>query len=80
MCRLRQVCNVYNRCGHAENMPDQLIQCEARNCKFSPNHPTSCKPPSCTKTCFQYRQYPEQFSPHIDAYCPKCAAKLGRAR
>ncbi|KAL1681036.1 hypothetical protein EV122DRAFT_275683 [Schizophyllum commune] len=68
MCRFRQVCNVYNRCGHAENLVGPPISAlSALNSPIA-NSPTNCK------------QYPEQFSPHIDAYCPKCAAKLGRSR
>ncbi|PBK92130.1 hypothetical protein ARMGADRAFT_900126, partial [Armillaria gallica] len=60
--------NVYLRCGHAEN----LVPCEQANCKFSPFHPANCRPPSCHQTCWQYRRYPEQYSPNIDGYCPSC--------
>ncbi|TRM56997.1 hypothetical protein BD626DRAFT_412681 [Schizophyllum amplum] len=79
MCRFRRVRNVFLRCGHAESLPDQLIECESTTCKFSPNHPPTCRPPTCTKTCWQYRQYPEQYSPNIDRYCPACAVALGRS-
>ncbi|KAL1755160.1 hypothetical protein FB107DRAFT_214238 [Schizophyllum commune] len=68
------VCHVYLLCGHVENMPDQLIMCTSRTCKFSPNHPSTCVPPECTRTCWQYRQYPEQYSPNLNAYCPTCSA------
>ncbi|TRM57161.1 hypothetical protein BD626DRAFT_225253 [Schizophyllum amplum] len=78
MCHWRRVRNVYLRCGHAENLPDQMIECGSRNCKFSPNHPPSCQPPRCTQTCAQYRLYPELYSPNIDGYCSECAARLGR--
>ncbi|KII89468.1 hypothetical protein PLICRDRAFT_41129 [Plicaturopsis crispa FD-325 SS-3] len=74
MCRWRQVCHVYLQCGHMVNVPDVLIQCDSRNCKFSPNHPADCKPPSCTRTCAQYRGYPEQYSPNINGLCPSCAS------
>ncbi|PBK64016.1 hypothetical protein ARMSODRAFT_893518, partial [Armillaria solidipes] len=48
------------------------IRCEQSTCRFSLFHPASCKPPACLKTCWQYRRYPEQYSPHIDSYCPSC--------
>ncbi|KAI0346808.1 hypothetical protein BDW22DRAFT_1321515, partial [Trametopsis cervina] len=51
------------------------IKCESTTCKFSPVHPPDCVPPSCSQTCWQYRQYPEQYSPHIGAVCPHCAAQ-----
>ncbi|KAI5824681.1 hypothetical protein K523DRAFT_252709 [Schizophyllum commune Tattone D] len=65
------VCHVYLLCGHVVNM----IRCTSRTCKFSPNHPSTCMPPRCTLTCWQYRQFPEQYSPNISSYCPSC---LGR--
>ncbi|KAJ7588410.1 hypothetical protein C8J56DRAFT_890204 [Mycena floridula] len=30
-------------------------------CKFSPNHPVSCVPPQCLRTCAQYRGYPQMY-------------------
>ncbi|KIK93449.1 hypothetical protein PAXRUDRAFT_145081 [Paxillus rubicundulus Ve08.2h10] len=48
------------------------IKCDLRHCKFSPKHPPNCVPPQCTKTCWQYRQYPQQYAPQIDNKCPKC--------
>ncbi|KAL1681011.1 NADP-dependent oxidoreductase domain-containing protein [Schizophyllum commune] len=57
MCHWRRVQNVYQRCGHVENM----IECGSSRCKFSAYHPPTCQPPSCTKTCLQYRTYPEHY-------------------
>ncbi|KAK0243007.1 hypothetical protein EDD85DRAFT_312722 [Armillaria nabsnona] len=64
--------NVYTRCGHGVTLPDQEIRCNLVNCKFSTTHPGHCRPPTCTKNCWQYRQYPQQYSPNIDGYCPQC--------
>ncbi|KAG2040325.1 hypothetical protein BDR03DRAFT_949643 [Suillus americanus] len=61
MCCWRHVRNVYLRCGHAFNLPDELITCDSSRCKFSPNHPATCLPPTCKQTCAQYRQYPQQY-------------------
>ncbi|KAK0190719.1 hypothetical protein F5146DRAFT_1045452 [Armillaria mellea] len=72
MCYYRQVRNVYTRCGHGVTLPDQEIRCNLVNCKFSTTHPGHCRPPTCTKNCWQYRQYPQQYSPNIDGYCPQC--------
>ncbi|PBK91109.1 hypothetical protein ARMGADRAFT_1111058 [Armillaria gallica] len=72
MCRRRQVRNIYTRCGHAYTLPEEYIQCEQSNCKFSLFHPASCKPPACLRTCW-HRRFPEQYSPHIDSYCPACS-------
>lgn len=72
MCCLRQVRNYYTRCGHGITLPDEEIKCDARDCKFSPNHPRHC--PQCKATCWQTRQYPQQYSPHLDAFCPDCIA------
>ncbi|KAK0210082.1 hypothetical protein DFS33DRAFT_1402003 [Desarmillaria ectypa] len=69
---LSSVRNIYLRCGHAVNLPEETVVCEQSNCKFSPFHPASCRPPSCQKTCWQYRRYPEQYNPNIDKYCPSC--------
>ncbi|KAF8802994.1 hypothetical protein BYT27DRAFT_7111079, partial [Phlegmacium glaucopus] len=63
-----RVCNIYLRCGHRI----QQILCGNAYCKFSPNHPPMCKPPACIRTCIQFHQFPEQYSPHIDRMCPYC--------
>ncbi|KAH7924072.1 hypothetical protein BV22DRAFT_1014025, partial [Leucogyrophana mollusca] len=63
--------NVYLRCGHAVNLSSQ-IPCDNQRCKFSPNHPRDCVLPQCKQTCWQYRQYPQQYSPNIDRLCPNC--------
>ncbi|KAK0473935.1 hypothetical protein IW261DRAFT_663191 [Armillaria novae-zelandiae] len=61
MCRRRQVRNVYLKCGHGENLPEEIIPCEQSNCRFSPFHPANCRPPTCHQTCWQYRRFPEQY-------------------
>ncbi|KAJ7582740.1 hypothetical protein C8J56DRAFT_955593 [Mycena floridula] len=71
MCRYRQVQNTYLRCGHSVRLPDQLIACDDRFCKFSARHPSNCGP-NCGTTCWQRKQFPEQYNPHIDNYCPSC--------
>ncbi|KAK0203361.1 hypothetical protein DFS33DRAFT_1330506 [Desarmillaria ectypa] len=76
MCRRRQVRNVYTRCGHTVNLPEEIIWCEQLNCKFSLFHPASCKPPDCLRTCWQYLRYPEQYSPNINGYCPSCSQAM----
>ncbi|PBK91095.1 hypothetical protein ARMGADRAFT_933202, partial [Armillaria gallica] len=53
--------NVYLRCGHTVNLPEEIIRCEQSTCRFSLFHPADCKPPACLKTCWQYRRYPEQY-------------------
>ncbi|KAH7930803.1 hypothetical protein BV22DRAFT_35138 [Leucogyrophana mollusca] len=72
MCHWRRVRNTYRRCGHAFDLPDEMIQCDNRYCKFSLTHPSTCVPPSCTASCWQYRQFPQQYNPQIDAFCPSC--------
>ncbi|KAJ4469459.1 hypothetical protein C8J55DRAFT_524013 [Lentinula edodes] len=71
MCRYRQVQNTYSRCGHVIREPDVLIPCADRFCKFSAYHPPDCGP-NCSKTCWQYRQFPEQYNPLINNVCPSC--------
>ncbi|KAJ3556107.1 hypothetical protein NM688_g2211 [Phlebia brevispora] len=73
MCKFRRVRNVYS-CGHGITLPEEEIRCDSEKCKFSPNHPATCVPPQCLRTCWQYHQFPELYSPHIDALCPTCAA------
>ncbi|TDL18945.1 hypothetical protein BD410DRAFT_727879, partial [Rickenella mellea] len=53
------------------------IHCVNPKCKFSPNHPIDCLPPYCLRTCWQCRQYPQNYAPQIDGYCPTCANKRG---
>ncbi|TFK76473.1 hypothetical protein BDN72DRAFT_852786 [Pluteus cervinus] len=36
------------------------IGCDDRYCKFSQAHPEDCGP-NCKTTCWQYRQFPEQY-------------------
>ncbi|KAF8980790.1 hypothetical protein BDQ17DRAFT_1380381 [Cyathus striatus] len=67
MCRLRQVVEIYALCGHRY----ALIRCEDRFCKFSVTHPGNCGP-DCRKTCWQYRQFPEQYDRTIQRLCPNC--------
>ncbi|OCH95520.1 hypothetical protein OBBRIDRAFT_745188 [Obba rivulosa] len=72
MCHWRRVRNHYKRCGHYIDLPDEMIQCDDRFCKFSTSHPRNCVPPRCTETCWQYRQFPQQYNPVIDSKCPVC--------
>ncbi|KAI4520633.1 hypothetical protein K523DRAFT_350796 [Schizophyllum commune Tattone D] len=74
MCHWRRVQNVYQRCGHVENMPEEMIECGSSRCKFSAYHPPTCQPPSCTKTCLQYRTYPEHYTLNKNAFCRACTA------
>ncbi|KAF7775897.1 hypothetical protein Agabi119p4_4290 [Agaricus bisporus var. burnettii] len=80
MCYWRRVRNVYKRCGHAQNMQDEEIKCDLMKCRFSPAHPAECQPPICKETCWQYRQYPQQYSPHIDRLCPDCEVSIMKRR
>ncbi|KAL4264983.1 hypothetical protein AB1N83_000310 [Pleurotus pulmonarius] len=75
MCYLRQVRNIYKRCNHGVTQPDEEIKCNLVNCKFSPHHPPDCQGQQCIRTCWQYRQFPQQYSPHIDKLCPACEAR-----
>ncbi|KAG7441202.1 uncharacterized protein BT62DRAFT_909053 [Guyanagaster necrorhizus] len=45
--------NVYLRCGHTVNLPEETTECEDANCKFSSFHPGNCKPPACLRTCWK---------------------------
>ncbi|KAF8238898.1 hypothetical protein L208DRAFT_1430084 [Tricholoma matsutake] len=72
MCYWRRVRNIYKHCGHAVNQPDEEIKCDMTTCIFSPAHPEDCL--GCSKTCWQYHQYPQQYSPHVDRLCPACTA------
>ncbi|TFK71774.1 hypothetical protein BDN72DRAFT_764355, partial [Pluteus cervinus] len=53
------------------------IKCDLVNCRFSPVHPSTCQAPQCTQTCWQYRQFPQQYSPHLDKLCPACMVQAG---
>ncbi|GLB34981.1 putative cyclin family protein [Lyophyllum shimeji] len=59
MCRWRQVQHIFALCNHVYNVPDEMIQCDDRWCKFSTTHPADCGP-NCKNTCWQYRQFPQQ--------------------
>ncbi|KAI5899097.1 uncharacterized protein SCHCODRAFT_02485815 [Schizophyllum commune H4-8] len=49
-------------CQHpSQHLPIQ-IECGSAQCKFSRYHPPGCMAPMCTRTCFQYRTYPESYS------------------
>ncbi|TBU41914.1 hypothetical protein BD309DRAFT_964251 [Dichomitus squalens] len=61
MCYLRQICYVYESCGHVYPMPDQQVTCDSPRCKFSPTHPKNCHGASCKQTCKQFRQHPQQY-------------------
>ncbi|KAJ6456937.1 hypothetical protein C8R45DRAFT_1033915 [Mycena sanguinolenta] len=80
MCRWRLVHNLYLRCGHAENLPPIEVKCGNKDCKFSPNHPPSCVPPSCRQSCNQYHQFPEQYTPHLDEVCSSCTRDISQGR
>ncbi|KAG5715239.1 hypothetical protein E4T56_gene3029 [Termitomyces sp. T112] len=74
MCKWRQVQHFYAVCKHAYNLPDELIQCEDRYCKFSSTHPggaVDCGP-KCRNTCWQYRQFPQQYNRTFQQMCQKC--------
>ncbi|KAI0342233.1 hypothetical protein BDW22DRAFT_172877 [Trametopsis cervina] len=72
MCFRRHVCYVYTVCGHAYTMPEEIIECTSVNCIFSRQHPTTCSGSSCKRTCWQYRQPTEQYSPQVPELCPIC--------
>ncbi|KAF8077974.1 hypothetical protein FPV67DRAFT_1463679 [Lyophyllum atratum] len=61
MCKWRQVQHIFAQCNHVYNLPDEMIQCDDRWCKFSTIHPADCGP-NCKTTCWQYRQFPQQYS------------------
>ncbi|KAI6039048.1 hypothetical protein EDC04DRAFT_2569019, partial [Pisolithus marmoratus] len=45
------------------------VQCDNRYCKFSSTHPSTCIPPGCTNSCWQYRQFPQQYSEYSQWLC-----------
>ncbi|KAM6500545.1 hypothetical protein JOM56_003559 [Amanita muscaria] len=71
MCRFLQVQEHYTLCGHSYRRPDQELRCNDRFCKFSSAHPKDCGP-NCSTTCWQYRQFPEQYHRTTHAQCPIC--------
>ncbi|GJE84249.1 hypothetical protein PsYK624_003250 [Phanerochaete sordida] len=77
MCKYRRVRNVYTQCGHGVNLPEVEINCELDNCVFSARHPEDCQGEACRNRCWQYHQYPEQYSPNINTLCPACQAAGG---
>ncbi|KAG5735447.1 hypothetical protein E4T56_gene12851 [Termitomyces sp. T112] len=74
MCRRRHVAHNYTLCGHIIQQAETIVVCYSRYCKFSPSHPSECLSPQCTRTCAQYRGWPEQYSLRIDTLCPNCLA------
>ncbi|THH21457.1 hypothetical protein EW146_g100 [Bondarzewia mesenterica] len=66
MCHVRRVKNIYLHCGHAVELPEELIRCESVTCKFSAYHPPTCRPPTCKTTCWQYDNA-EVFGTSIDS-------------
>ncbi|KAI0062147.1 hypothetical protein BV25DRAFT_1826013 [Artomyces pyxidatus] len=70
MCHFRRVKNIYMMCGHTQDLKEEIIVCADAHCKFSPRHPKNCF--DCKHTCWQYRQYPEQYAPQIASLCPTC--------
>ncbi|KAF8197750.1 hypothetical protein K438DRAFT_1824587 [Mycena galopus ATCC 62051] len=68
--------NICLRCGHAEN----LVKCSSMHCKFSPNHPAGCVPPSCSTRCSQYHLFLEHYNPNIDGFCSACTRVMGSGR
>ncbi|KAF9054987.1 hypothetical protein BDZ89DRAFT_1124790 [Hymenopellis radicata] len=72
MCISRQVCHFYTKCQHGITMPDEEITCDSPRCKVSPAHPRNCSLPACRKTCWQHRQYPQQYTVTKNEFCPDC--------
>jgi len=75
MCRYRQIQDTYAHCNHVYRVPDQMVYCPERDCKFSPYHPEDCGP-NCKRTCWQYRRFPEQIDRRFDRLCPRCEERL----
>jgi len=80
MCRWRQIQDHYAQCDHSYRLPDEMVYCPDRWCKFSPYHVNEegvhvdrCGP-ECTTTCWQYRQFPEQIFRRLDRLCVHCQA------
>ncbi|KAF8188414.1 hypothetical protein BJ912DRAFT_968811 [Pholiota molesta] len=78
MCRWRQINDTYAGCGHAYRLPDEMVYCGDRWCKFSPYHDPECGP-NCKETCWQYRQFPEQINRRLDRKCSYCYDEQIRA-
>ncbi|KAJ7044553.1 hypothetical protein C8F04DRAFT_590291 [Mycena alexandri] len=54
---------------------DEEIKCDLVRCRFSPAHPKNCFGQSCIRTCWQYRQSPQQYTPHLNKRCEACRKK-----
>lgn len=78
MCCRRRVHNFYTVCGHTHILPEELVECDSRWCKFSRNHSPNCT--DCKNTCWQYRQYPQHYTPHINGKCQECLRAEAKAR
>ncbi|KAJ7129452.1 hypothetical protein C8R44DRAFT_78487 [Mycena epipterygia] len=76
MCYWRQVRNFYTQCGHAVNLIDEEIKCDLVRCKFSPAHPRNCSGQACVRTCWQYRQSPQRYTPHLNKRCEACRKQV----
>ncbi|KAA1475858.1 hypothetical protein DENSPDRAFT_883876 [Dentipellis sp. KUC8613] len=53
MCCIRRVRNIYTGCGHAQDLPEQFVQCLNEKCKLSPRHPPYCQGDACKAGCWQ---------------------------
>ncbi|KAJ6630354.1 hypothetical protein B0H10DRAFT_1984301 [Mycena sp. CBHHK59/15] len=62
------------------NLAPVEVQCGSTHCKFSPNHPATCIPPLCNRTCNQYHLFPDQYNPNVDGYCSACTHAMGGRR
>ncbi|KAJ6490370.1 hypothetical protein C8R47DRAFT_468072 [Mycena vitilis] len=51
------------------------IKCALVQCVFSPFHPANCSGQRCLRTCWQYRQSPQQYTPHLNKRCEACRRK-----
>ncbi|RDB21342.1 hypothetical protein Hypma_011577 [Hypsizygus marmoreus] len=79
MCKWRQVQHIFTLCNHVYSLPDEMIRCDDRWCKFSTTHPSNCGP-NCKNTCWQYRQFPEQYNRTIARLCYACEAAAAAAQ
>ncbi|KAI0054041.1 hypothetical protein FA95DRAFT_28265 [Auriscalpium vulgare] len=65
MCHIRRVYYYYPRCDHEIQLEDTPVSCGSRWCRISELHPADCRPPSCTRTCFQVRTQPQDYSAYV---------------
>ncbi|KAE9408976.1 hypothetical protein BT96DRAFT_985298 [Gymnopus androsaceus JB14] len=56
--------NMYLKCGHAVNLPEQEVSCENVRCKFSPFIPP----------IVPIAPGPAGNNPNINSFCPSCQA------